>query len=246
MRQIYPALRACPPAAPWGDAPWGAERRRIAMNVVTTVDGRAAIAGGSHGIGSATDHALMLHLRAGADAVIVGSGTVSAEKVSPGVPAGLEGERRGRGLRPQPLTVLLSGRRGARPRGRLASLGPERLVIFAPAGTERDMPGVPAAMHATAGDRPDPAEVVRVLRDVYGATALLVEGGPRICGAFLAAGLVDEVFWTVAPKLAGGGDEPRMIEGPRTAHGPYGLQLLAAYEHAGELYLRYRVQYGDG
>jgi diaminohydroxyphosphoribosylaminopyrimidine deaminase/5-amino-6-(5-phosphoribosylamino)uracil reductase len=50
----------------------------------------------------------------------------------------------------------------------------------------------------------DPAEVLDALaqREVR---HLLLEGGPRLAAAFLAAGAIDEVVWYVAPVLLGSG-----------------------------------------
>lgn len=51
--------------------------------------------------------------------------------------------------------------------------------------------------------RVDPAAVLKDLGE-RGVVAALIEGGPTIASAFLAAGLVDEIVWYTASKLAGG------------------------------------------
>ena len=62
-------------------------------------------------------------------------------------------------------------------------------------------------------DRVDPREVLRHLRAERGIRSVLCEGGPHVCTAQLAgAGPVDELFLTIAPKLAGG-EAPRILEG---------------------------------
>lgn len=50
----------------------------------------------------------------------------------------------------------------------------------------------------------DPAEVLDNLARLE-VRHLLLEGGPRLAAAFLAAGLVDQVVWYVAPMLLGAG-----------------------------------------
>ncbi len=58
----------------------------------------------------------------------------------------------------------------------------------------------------------DLAAALRHLRQERGIRALLCEGGPRLHAQLQAAGLVDDLFLTIAPKLAGG-DAPRILEG---------------------------------
>jgi riboflavin biosynthesis pyrimidine reductase len=70
-----------------------------------------------------------------------------------------------------------------------------------------------------------------------GVRSLLCEGGPTLHGALEAAGLVDELFLTITPKLSGGG-APHILEGelPRVAE----LELAWLLEEGGELFARYR------
>jgi riboflavin biosynthesis pyrimidine reductase len=244
MLQVYPALRPCALEEVYADILEPNDAPRVMLNAITTVDGRAAIEGGSFDIGGPTDHALMRRIRALADAVLVGAGTLRREGVAPGVPPELEAERVRRGMRPQPLWVVLGGTGGAPLRGRLATLGPERLVVCLPEGADpSDLEGL-AMVRLFPGARPDPRDVVRYLLKEHAACRLLLEGGPSVNGSFARAGLLDEVFWTVAPKLAGGGDAPAMFEGAPLEGGAARLSLLSVYAEGDELYLRYRVERG--
>jgi riboflavin biosynthesis pyrimidine reductase len=157
------------------------DRPFVAMNFAATVDGRATIGGVSGPIGSATDTALLVGLRTRFDAVMIGAGTMRAERYS--------------GLKTR-LVVVESGRDG------WIDLG-ERL---------------------------------RSLRQ-EGVRALLCEGGPTLHGSLQAAGLVDELFLTIAPKLVGGG-APRIVEGALPDVLP--LELAWLLEEDGELFARYR------
>jgi riboflavin biosynthesis pyrimidine reductase len=65
---------------PWEEA--GDERPFVAMNFAATVDGRATIGGVSGPIGSETDTAMLVGLRARFDAVMIGAGTMRAERYS--------------------------------------------------------------------------------------------------------------------------------------------------------------------
>lgn len=93
---------------------------------------------------------------------------------------------------------------------------------------------------AEAGPVPPPA-VIEVLHREFGVGVLLHEGGPRLLGAFLAAGLVDELFLTVAPQVAGrnGAPRPGLAEGaafsPETA--PW-FELLSVKRAEGHLFSR--------
>jgi riboflavin biosynthesis pyrimidine reductase len=82
----------------------------------------------------------------------------------------------------------------------------------------------------------DLASLLRSLRD-EGVRALLCEGGPTLHGALQTSGLVDELFLTIAPKLAGGpapailaGEIPSVVD----------LELAWLLEENGELFARYR------
>jgi riboflavin biosynthesis pyrimidine reductase len=85
----------------------------------------------------------------------------------------------------------------------------------------------------------DPADLPQLLRSLHaeGVRALLCEGGPRLHASLEALGLVDELFLTIAPKLAGGA-APRILEGelPGVAE----LELAWLLEQDGELFARYR------
>jgi riboflavin biosynthesis pyrimidine reductase len=79
--------------------------------------------------------------------------------------------------------------------------------------------------------------LLRSLRE-EGVEALLCEGGPTLHGSLQAAGLVDELFLTLAPKLSGGGVPPRILEGELDEVIP--LELAWLLEEDGELFARYR------
>src|SRR5215471_13368501 len=89
-----------------GDPP--ADRPYLALNMVATVDGRAALNGSAVGIGSAADKRLMRELRAEADVVLHGAGTVRADPLSARVPPDLVQQRMAQGLTPQPLGAIVT------------------------------------------------------------------------------------------------------------------------------------------
>ena len=219
---------------PWEEA--REERPFVAMNFVATVDGRATIEGRSGPIGSDADSALLLGLRTRFDAVMIGAGTMRAERYGP--LAGKEETRRRRrqaGLDPEPLMVLVSGRLDLPWDAPLFTAG-GRVLIFT--ATEAEPPQTESTVevirHEGAVNLP---EALAFLRRERGIRALLSEGGPHLHDQMQADGLVDDLFLTLAPKLSGG-EAPRILEGPLP--GIVGLQLGWLLESDGELFARYR------
>ena len=83
------------------------------------------------------------------------------------------------------------------------------------------------------------AAALRDLRARRNVRVVLCEGGPRVVGALLAQGLLDELFLTLSPLLVGGGVK-NVIEGPGLSP-PVPLELIRVLESDGYLFLRYLV-----
>jgi riboflavin biosynthesis pyrimidine reductase len=90
--------------------------------------------------------------------------------------------------------------------------------------------------------RPAPPWILEML-GVRGIGSFLLEGGPHINAAFLAAALIDELYWTVGAHLLGTEALPMIaaISGgsPYETH-PYRGRLVSVLRHEDELFLRYR------
>ncbi len=233
--------------AVYADMAWPAgadlprDRPFAALNIVGSADGRATLDGSAKGLGSAVDHTLMMRLRAHADALLHGAGTLRADAVGKGVPAALEPARVARGLAAQPLLALLTSS-GNVPLGRALFAAPERVVIFVAERTPAEAVArlrARATVRVAGEERPDPSGALRALRHEYGVRHLLCETGPTLSSALLAAGLLDELFLTLAPKLLAGDAAP-LLAGP-PLRPPVPLALRGLCEHEGELYLRYQV-----
>jgi riboflavin-specific deaminase-like protein len=220
---------------PWEHA--REDRPYVAMNFAVTVDGRATIAGVSGPIGSATDTAMLVGLRSRFDAVMIGAGTMRAERYGRPVANPERRERRGRlGLPADPLMVIVSGRLDLPWDAPLFTEGAGEVLVFTASEVEPPETATPLRVVRHEGSV-DLAEALRHLRRERGIRALLCEGGPRLHAELQAAGLVDDLFLTIAPKLVGS-EAPRIVEGALPGIVP--LELAWLLEQDGELFARYR------
>jgi riboflavin-specific deaminase-like protein len=222
-----------------GYRPWEQPREQrpfVAMNFAATVDGRATIGGVSGPIGSEDDTRMLSRLRERFDAVMIGAGTMRAERYGP-LAAGeaAQARRESAGLEARPLMVLISGRLDLPWDASLFTAGDGRVVIFT--GSDEEAPGVATPLEVVRHEGGvDLAAALAHLRREHGVRALLCEGGPRLHAELQAGGLADELFLTVAPKLAGAG--PAILEGELPAVAE--LELAWLLEAGGELFARYR------
>jgi riboflavin biosynthesis pyrimidine reductase len=223
-----------------GYRPWEEpheDRPLVAVNFAATVDGRASIGGVSGPIGSSTDTEMLAGLRTRFDAVMIGAGTMRAERYGRIVADPGKRERRERiGLPHDPLMVLVSGRLDLPWDAPLFTAGGGRVLIFT--ASEAEPPETATPVQIVRHKRfVDIVAALRHLRQELEIRALLCEGGPGLHDQLEGAGFVDDLFLTIAPKLSGG-DAPRIIEGDLP--GIADLDLAWLLEQEGELFLRYR------
>lgn len=240
--------------------PFALQPRTLYANFVASLDGVTAIpaqAQSSHliALGSEHDRFVMGLLRAFADAVLIGAGTLSGsprtrwtsdDAYPPAAPLYAELRRR-RGRSPQPTLAVLSGSGRIDPEH--PGLREHALVLTSDEGAARLAGRLPAsAVAVPLAERPpiDPAAAVEALR-ARGHELILCEGGPTLFGAFTAAGLVDELFLTLSPALTGrpSGD-PRLslVEQAALPVGTAGT-LLSLRRSGSHLFLRYRLPAGE-
>ncbi len=217
------------------------------INAVSTLDGRGAVGGKSTPIGSEVDHRLMRNIRASVDAVVVGAGTLRSEDLTLSVDEHLAKRRRERGLKEQPIPIILtsSGNIPADRKIFRANSKSNNVLIFTGARAEqrelRELSQVATIHMSTTTSVPEPEKILETLTDKFGVRRLLVEGGPSVNHSFLKARLVDELFITLAPKIAGG-DPKFLVEGEALPPDASLPSLVSAYLSDSELYLRYRLR----
>jgi riboflavin biosynthesis pyrimidine reductase len=238
--------------------PLGFTEPRLYANFVSSLDGVVAIPGVPHsnriiGAASESDRFVMGLLRASADAVLVGAGTLSAaplthwtaEHAYPPAAELYAQLRRQRDRPPQPTLAVLSGT-GSIDAGH-PGLAERTLILTSGPGAARLGRRLPrSATIVPIGCAPvlDPAAAVQALR-AGGHEMILCEGGPTVFGSLLAANLVDELFLTISPLLAGRAPQrprPGLIENaeflpPRSIAG----RLLSMRRSQSHLFARYAL-----
>jgi riboflavin-specific deaminase-like protein len=215
------------------------DRPYLALNMVSTLDGRAALEGRTRGLSTDLDRRLFHQLRTQVDAVMVGAGTLRTERYGRMIKSAELRERRSaEGLDPDPLAVVVSASLGLPPDLPLFQ-EPEQHVVIA-TGSDAELPGAAAKVeYIRSGD--DLPLLMSRLREEHGVRAVLCEGGPTLNSHLLAAGLVDELFLTLHPKLVGGSDAFTIVAG-RVLVAPAELDVVWVAEGDGDLFTRWRVR----
>jgi len=224
------------------------ERPRVMLNMVSTVDGRATVAGRSGPLGGRADRELFHALRAAVDAVAAGAGTIRAERYGRIIPQPARRRLRGeRGLSEEPLACVVSESLSLSPDIPLLADPASHVVILT--SSQASLPQTAARVDYVREEREgrlDLASALGVLGGRFAVRTLLCEGGPHLNGQLLAAGLVDELFLSVSPKLVSGeathGDPGlRILAGPELQP-PVELELIGALQSDSDLFLRYGVR----
>ena len=187
---------------------------RVIVNAAMSADGKIALRGANTlELSDAADMERVHRLRAQVDAILVGIGTVLMD--DPHLTSRASGV-----VTKQPLRVVLDSRGRLPPMARVLD-GASKTLVFTAKGAGRKWPN---AETVEAGDgRVDLRLALRELQ-ARGVNTLLVEGGATVIGAFLRAGLVNDLYAYVAPVVVGGG-APSLVEGPGAEKREHVLKL---------------------
>jgi len=217
---------AYPATGPW-----------LRANMVASADGAATYSGLTEGLGGPADRRLLSLLRALADVVIVGAGTVRAEGYGPVRPREWWGDLR-EGRTPAPPLAIVS-------RGLdfdfdaplfTEALSPTIVLTCASASADRLRAGEKHAEVIIVGDdRVEAGAALDALAE-RGLVRQLTEGGPRLLAEFVAAGRLDELCLTMSPQLTAG-NAARVLNGPTLE--PMPLRLGHVLEDDDFVFLRY-------
>ena len=264
LRELYDGdlhFRASPVARPYVFANFVSTLDGVVSYEVKGKSGGSTISGSDQG-----DRFIIGLLRASADAIVVGAGTlrdVSAkslwtpESVYPDGKHFYAEYRISAQHKPEyPLLVVVSGSGRLDLERAIFQTPAMRTVVITTTAGRDELRRRGAAtqgsveVHAlnSSSEGIAPQAILELLQSQFGVKLLLHEGGPTLFGQFLAAGVIDELFLTMSPQLAGRkGDStrPALLQGvefvPESA--PW-FQLVSVKERAAYLYLRYRRQRG--
>ncbi len=235
------------------------ERPTVIVNFVESLDGVVTL-DPEHGSGgevsgfSEPDRFVMGLLRSLADIVVVGAGTVRAapnhawtpRNVNRGYAEDYARWRASLHLSEEPATMIITASGDIPPNHpALAVPGVPVFVVTTSAGAAHARRTLPSHVRITdVGDGPTvgAAAVLDAIR-TEGARLVLCEGGPHLVSSFVAAGLVDELFLTLAPQLLGRRERQRrfgLVEGLAfdAEAAPWG-RLRSVRRASDHLFLRY-------
>jgi riboflavin-specific deaminase-like protein len=216
-----------------------ADRPYLGLNMVSSLDGKATIDWRTKGLSTELDRRLFHHLRTQADAVMVGAGTLRAERYGRMTKSPeLREKRLAEGLAPDPLAVIVSARLDLPADLPLLNEREQRVVIAT--GSDASLPGMGEQVeYARVGD--DLPKLMAYLQETHGMRSVLCEGGPTLNAHLFAAGLVDELFLTLNPKVAGGAAALTIVAGRELVE-PAELELVSVAEGDGDLFTRWRMR----
>lgn len=217
MRQLFPVHRDdVDPAEVYAadlrttidGRPW------VFANMIASLDGAISVDGVSGGLGGPADKEVFAAIRAVADVILVGAGTVTAENYrQPNPSPEVRRARQRRGQRPAPALAIVTNSLSVPPDHRVFD-GDDRPLVLTHAGA-------PADRRARLTDRAEVIDVGDTAVDLPTAVAtlggrgwsvVLVEGGPSLNGDLVDAGLIDEWCLSLSPLVVGG-DDPGILAG---------------------------------
>jgi riboflavin biosynthesis pyrimidine reductase len=231
----------------------GFDESCVFANFVSTLDGVVAIPSlpKSNKLvsgGSVADRFVLGLLRACSDVVVIGSGTLAdspngtwtPEQGYPPAAAAFAELRRRIGRRGDPEIAVISGS------GRVDADHPVfaggGVVLTTDEGAARLAGKLSHEQILSLGERVEAPETIAALQ-ARGHNLILSEGGPHAIAPFLEARLVDELFLTISPLLAGrvdGDPRPALVEGADLVPGGLlGARLRSVRRDGGHLFLRY-------
>jgi len=221
-------------------------RPEIVANFALTIDGKISTRSHTPSLfTSPADKARLQEIRASADAVLAGRGTVAADSMSMGLSrADLRTRRVAAGKSPVPIRVILSNRGRLDPGWKVFRYTQSPLVVFSttrmPAATRRAI-APHGELFLFEAEAVPLAAALRVLRADYDIRRLVCEGGAMLFHSLIDADLVDEIYVTLAPVIFGGRNAPTVtgLPGPFFTS-PREFRVVSQEVVGDECYLHFR------
>ncbi|MFN2479003.1 MAG: RibD family protein [Pseudonocardiaceae bacterium] len=218
-------------------------RPYLVLNMVATADGAAAVAHRTAPISNPVDRQLFHELRTHVDAVMVGAGTVRTERYGRLVRDPQRRARRvARGLASDPLAIVVSRRLALTADLPLLADPYSRVIVLTT--SDAKLPECAAEvsyLRSAPGEEVDLPAMLARLRIEHNVRSVLCEGGPQLNASLLPAGLVDELFLSIAPALAGSAGSLSIVDRAPLAE-PIELDLAWLLEAQGQLFARYALR----
>jgi len=228
------------------------ERPRVALNMVTSVDGRTTIAGRVGGLTSPPDQRLLRHLRSQADAVLVGANTVRREgyatlrtdsiTANPSRPPGNPSSAADPSSSPKwPRLCIVTRRLDLSPEMPALS-NPDMSIVIVTTSTD-EVPSPPASVEYLRLPEGGPVSMrfaLHELHERWGFRRVVSEGGPSLNAHLLAEDCVDDLFLAISPLVSGDDAALTLINGALPS--PADLSLRSHAAVGDFVFLRYQVQ----
>lgn len=221
------------------------QRPRIILNFAITIDGKVSTAKATpSGFTSPSDKRRLLEIRALGDAVMVGRNTLQIDRMSMGLPdEALRRARIERGQNEYPIRVVISNSGDLPGTLNIFNHLSSPIVIYSttrmPATRQTEL-SAKADLYLSPNDHLSLPEVLDDLYQTREVRTVVCEGGPRLARALAELDLIDELFLTIAPIVAGGSDAPGVLGTPGTFLPSSRIYRLESMKvDAGECYLHY-------
>ena len=221
-------------------------RPHIILNMAMSLDGKISTRDGAGPrFTSKADKVRMQEIRSQADVILVGARTIIADD-----PTFISGPayrklRVQRGMALDPIKAVVSGSGSVPETARMFNPNGAPALIFT---TERISPirleklRSIAKVYLVGGTKVDFQRVPEILGKEYGVKQLLIEGGGQVNFEMFQAGLIDEVYLTLCPKIIGGRDVPTIVEGEGFDFREIvDLELIDQHIIDNEIFLHYQV-----
>jgi riboflavin biosynthesis pyrimidine reductase len=206
------------------DEPCGDDRPRMVAAMVASIDGRAQVHGRSVALGHPADREVFRELRAAADAILVGSRTIEAERYADMLDDHQREHRRAQGLAVEPIVATVSRRLDVDLTVPLFNEPHSRIVIYTEADGDIEGCDADISIYRFAPGTLNFPAILAHLRQEHGVRGVTCEGGPRLLREVIVQDCLDDLLLTVAPLLVGGDARP-------TLAGPALGELVSMHLH---------------
>jgi riboflavin-specific deaminase-like protein len=220
----------------------------VYLNVATTADGKIAPTRDRYvQFSSDRDQELLLKLRTQADAVMSGARTINSFPIDLG-PGGKKYQRMRlrNGLSEYNLRIIVSGSGSVDPKAEIFQhrFSPIIVLVTERAGRKiKRLREVADVVESFGETEIDFVAALRWLKKQWKVNRLLSEGGGELNDALFRAGLVDELYLTLAPVIFGGRDAPTLADGvgAKTLAEATPMKMKSMKRVGDELFLVYEV-----